>query len=637
MKKSTTVLKVLSLVAGLAIAGIIFYVQMRELGFFEKEEVPVEKSKTATIMVYMLGSDLESDGGCATADIEEMCEATLGENVNVVIQTGGADKWEHSKVAKDHVQRFTIQDGELKLEQNLGLVSMVEAETVSEFLSWSVRKFPADRYGVIFWNHGGGTVLGFGDDEYFPEDELALDEFAEAFEKAGVHVDFVGFDACLMGTVEMAYLLEPYADYLIASEETEPGSGWYYTDWLSMLGENTIVSTESLGKKMVDDYVNSEDSAFWEDKTLALIDLKKIPAVYEQLNTYLATSQTVLTEDGYKKIALARYDTKDFGAGGFEQIDIKDYVEVSGVEGGEGLLTALEEAVVYCEGTISDCCGLAMYYPYACPEYYEDEMQEMLKDIGYLKDENDDFFEEFLRLMEQGRETETIPEEKFVFEPKDDKQTLSLSTEQWENITYIERQVYMDDGSRIIDLGYDTQYEFDSAGDLVADFDSTWVAINGEIVSYYIEDEGEREDGSWYTLGYMPAELTRGEGEEPEYIEIVLYRDAEHPEGYVTGYRGAYEENGMNLPARNLLQFEEGDKINFIYYYYTYAGTFDVGYDTGDTIIYGSEGFSVTREEIIDCSLLMNYYMQDIYQNEYWTEYVEFDKKSLLHKNDFSF
>lgn len=41
---------------------------------------------------------------------------------------------------------------------------------------------------------------------------------------------FIGFDACLMATVETANMLVPHADYMFASEETEPGYGWDYTE-----------------------------------------------------------------------------------------------------------------------------------------------------------------------------------------------------------------------------------------------------------------------------------------------------------------------------------------------------------------------------------------------------------------------
>ena len=71
----------------------------------------------------------------------------------------------------------------------------------------------------------------------------------------GVKFDIIGFDACLMATLETALVAEQYGDYLIASEAVEPGTGWYYTNWLSALSENPAIDSLDLGKQIIDDYV----------------------------------------------------------------------------------------------------------------------------------------------------------------------------------------------------------------------------------------------------------------------------------------------------------------------------------------------------------------------------------------------
>ena len=72
---------------------------------------------------------------------------------------------------------------------------------------------------------------------------MTLKGIDQALDSGGVYFDFIGFDTCLMGTVENALMLTAHADYLIASEETEPGLGWYYTNWLSRLSANTSMPT----------------------------------------------------------------------------------------------------------------------------------------------------------------------------------------------------------------------------------------------------------------------------------------------------------------------------------------------------------------------------------------------------------
>ena len=119
---------------------------------------------------------------------------------------------------------------------------MTDPATLADFIRYCKETFPADRYALIMWDHGGGSLAGYGYDElYGAKGAMTLDKFCDALNKAGCRFDFIGFDACLMATVETAVAAEPYADYLIASEETEPGVGWYYTNWLTKLSQNTTL------------------------------------------------------------------------------------------------------------------------------------------------------------------------------------------------------------------------------------------------------------------------------------------------------------------------------------------------------------------------------------------------------------
>ena len=188
-----------------------------------EEPAPSDK---VTVMVYMIGSDLESEYGCASADLEEMMAAEQGEQMTVVVQTGGALQWENSSILPGSCQRFVMKDHALTEWENIGLKSMAQPDTLADFIRWGASNFPAERYELILWDHGGGTAAGYGYDEYFPEDWMSLSELAAALEQGGCHFDMIGFDACLMGTVEMAYAVSPYADYLVASEESLPQEGF---------------------------------------------------------------------------------------------------------------------------------------------------------------------------------------------------------------------------------------------------------------------------------------------------------------------------------------------------------------------------------------------------------------------------
>ena len=125
----------------------------------------------------------------------------------------------------DESERFVIENGDMTLLQSPGSMNMTDADTLSDFIRFSAESYPADRYELILWDHGGGTMTGFGYDELYEDTSLTLSSLSTALYNGGVQFDFIGFDACLMATAEVAYALDPYADYLIASEESEPGEG----------------------------------------------------------------------------------------------------------------------------------------------------------------------------------------------------------------------------------------------------------------------------------------------------------------------------------------------------------------------------------------------------------------------------
>ncbi|MEX1307256.1 MAG: clostripain-related cysteine peptidase, partial [Eubacteriales bacterium] len=281
---------------------------------------------TVTVMIYMLGSDLESSGGMATRDLQEILNADIADNVNIIVETGGATKWQNSVISADTNQRYQCVNGGLKLLQdNLGIRTMTDPNTLTDFITYCKTNFPANRYMLVMWDHGGGSAAGYGHDEYAPNDTMTLDEIHSALTKANVDFDLIGFDACLMATYETAVMLEQHADYMIASEETEPGIGWYYTGWVNALSDNTSISTAKLGQILIDDFTEKcyENSAR-EQTTLSIIDLAEFAGtVPEAFNAFAASTGDMIEADAYDTIAEARSDTREFGQPArLDQIDL---------------------------------------------------------------------------------------------------------------------------------------------------------------------------------------------------------------------------------------------------------------------------------------------------------------------------
>ena len=218
------------------------------------------KDSKVVVMEYIIGSNLEDDRGSASINIAQMKDATSrGKGVDFVLQAGGSGRWFTEGISDSTVGRYLISDGRLTEEEDLDdYICMSEPENLTDFIKWAKEKHPADRYMLVLWDHGGGFAAGYGQDDlnerYEGSGTMTASEIIGAVRDAGVRFDLIGFDACLMQNIEYANAFEPYADYYLASEETEPSYGWFYTAGFGRLAEEPSLSTDELGRIMVSSY-----------------------------------------------------------------------------------------------------------------------------------------------------------------------------------------------------------------------------------------------------------------------------------------------------------------------------------------------------------------------------------------------
>lgn len=324
-----------------------------------------------TIMVYMCGTDLESNYGMGTSDLQEMLAADLGDNVNLIVYTGGCKQWKNNVISSSKNQIYQVVDGKLKvLDEDAGSVSMTNPDTLESFITWCAKNYSANRNMLIFWDHGGGSISGYGyDEKYSSSGSMDLAEINQALKGAGVTFDFIGFDACLMATLETALMLTPYADYLIASEETEPGVGWYYTNWLTKLGANTSMATIEIGKNIVDDFVDTcATKCKGQKTTLSVVDLAELEmTVPEELAAFSKSASELIQGNNYQTVSDARYNTREFAqSSAIDQVDLAHLAENLGTEEGKDLAKALLSAVKYnrTSSNMTNAYGLSIYFPY---------------------------------------------------------------------------------------------------------------------------------------------------------------------------------------------------------------------------------------------------------------------------------
>ena len=195
---------------------------------------------TTTVMVYMAAdNNLEP---AALQDINEMETVGSSADVNIVVEVdtmtlpvAGSVSTKRLRVQQDadpaNVTSPALQD--------LGETNTATRVGITAFVAWAVANFPADRYVLILWDHGGGWD-GYATDETSGASLLTTEDLSQTLQdiqtQTGIRrLDMLGFDACLMATLEVAHELAPFARYFVASEELVPGQGLPYGDILGPL------------------------------------------------------------------------------------------------------------------------------------------------------------------------------------------------------------------------------------------------------------------------------------------------------------------------------------------------------------------------------------------------------------------
>lgn len=626
---------------------------------------------TVTVMVYMCGTDLESKSGMASSDLQEMTAATISDKVNLIVYTGGCTQWKNSVVSNSCNQIYQVKTGGVKcLVNNAGTGSMTDPATLSEFIRFCTKNFPANRNALIFWDHGGGSLSGFGYDQRNTRSgSMTLKGINEALAAGKTSFDFIGFDACLMATLENALTVAPYADYLIASEETEPGVGWYYTDWLTALSQNTSLSTLDVGKKIADDFVRVCASRCSGQKTtLSVVDLRELEATIPAAFKAFATDTAELLEnDKYKVVSDARSSAREFAASSkIDQVDLANLAYNLDTEEGDALAEAILGAVKYnmTSSNMTNAYGLSIYFPYqkaskvssALSTYdaigIDSEYARCIQQFATMESAGqavsggnssplpslygsmtpgvpNDMITGILnsllsggyvsysgRSMDVESTAAYLADNRFdasalVWRYADGHYEMALSEEQWALVQDIQLNVFFDDGEGYIDLGCDNVFDFTDSGALLGEYDGTWLAIDSQPVAYYYLDTVT--DGDAYTItGRIPVLLNGSRA------DLLLVFDSEHPYGYIAGARTDYRSGETETVAKAVTELTEGDEILFLCDYYSYDGGYQDSYQLGEPWHYHAD--ALISNVTVDASAVSALYLiTDLYCQNYWT------------------
>jgi hypothetical protein len=337
------------------------------------------------IMMYMVADD-ETLEQSIVGDFNEAEFIGSSADVHIVAQVDrfigaydGAGDWTSAKRFYLTADQDFENIGSEELE-DLGEVNMADGETLADFMTWAIENYPARKYALIMSDHGMGWPGGFADPDPggFGADEIILAEgFGDGIwlmeldralttvrDQTGIdQLELIGFDVCLMGTLEVFSAVAPHARYAVASQEEEPGVGWAYAAFLERLVNNPAMDGGELGQTIVEAYIDQDlvvqavPEAGQGDITLAAANLANIPEVFTALDEF-ANSLSQIDQD---LVAEARAYAQPFNspiAGMVDPnlpssyIDLGNFVQLiqetspETADSGAALLSAIQEVVI---------------------------------------------------------------------------------------------------------------------------------------------------------------------------------------------------------------------------------------------------------------------------------------------------
>ncbi|MFP5254531.1 MAG: clostripain-related cysteine peptidase [Acidimicrobiia bacterium] len=366
-----------------------------------------------TVMVYLdADNNLETQG---LLDLQEMA-AAAGPRTSFVVLIDRAAKDYSDPLFEDgdvvglpafsDAKLLHVTASGVDVLQELGEVDLMDPQTLAWFVWYGLTEFPAERNALVMWDHGGGPLIPFGEDEDSNTEGPAWLDTTElqqaigsGLQSAGVdQLDLLAFDTCLNSTVEIARAVAPYADVLVASEELVNGHGLDY-EAFRILEEGDVDAAE-LGTRLADDFATHAIETPYPlggevDYTMSVVDLDAMDGVDAALARLVDAFEA--NPEAAISLLQARQGAIEFGVVSTEAENNYQFVDLGDVlarlpdslpsevlVARNNLYAAVDTAVLhningpYHEGAR----GLAIYLP-ARAEHYVDLYDEHADPTGW--------------------------------------------------------------------------------------------------------------------------------------------------------------------------------------------------------------------------------------------------------------
>ena len=527
------------------------------------------KNGKRTIMIYMVGSNLESEYGAATLDLYEMIDSKADfENINLLIYTGGAKSWRTSDISSEENAVFKVTESGIEKLKAFPKSEMGKTSTLSEFLSYAYDNYKAESYGLIFWDHGGGPIYGYGLDEFNTNNPLSIGEIKQALAKShfgSEKLDFIGFDACLMSSIEVAYSIKDYAKYMIASEESEPGDGWNYNFLGNIKKDN---NGEDIGRYIIDSYASYYQKYNTNGIVISLLDLSKVKDVENKIDVLFNSIDSNLNID-YSNISRTRNKSKAFGKASNSSFDLVDLYDLAEnmpsryKDHANSLKASLESFILYSKTDMDGAHGVSIYFPYDNKKDANKAVQVFnsfkFANSYYL------FIKDFVDTLTGGR---IFTWQTDVLVPtinSNNEIEVALPQEILDNYSRASYLIFEEKEGYYIPRFQGTDVNIDNNKLVTSISNKGIVATDNEGNSIYLMAlEGDK--GNNYTKYLLPGIVQKYDEEDnkiesvPVFVHFVINDD--HPNGVVEGITETNPKS--DLSSKTIIDIDEYKTVNFM-------------------------------------------------------------------------
>lgn len=326
-------------------------------------------TKEWTFLVYLNGdNNLNSYGD---KDVKEMMGVGSNDQVNIVVLRDFGSKQSSKVLYVNQGTTTTVFDYKKNVDTG-------DYHTLIDFFKYASENYPAHKYAVVIWDHGNGWMnlsrdeitKGISYDDT-SGNHISTEQMGMAFHEmseinGGKSVDILGMDACLMAMAEVIYEVKDNVDYIVGSEETEPGNGWDYLGALKPLVANPSMTPSEFSVVAAKSYITSYPTTAGTQSAIDVNEfLKSITLVRDFVNY---SNQVSVANKTYFKAAVkeslyfAEASYKDFGhflsllASKTTDQNLKDY--------SLNLKESLANSVLYAGNTsMPNSTGISIWLP----------------------------------------------------------------------------------------------------------------------------------------------------------------------------------------------------------------------------------------------------------------------------------